>query len=109
MTPIKLTFVLILINFQTPVYAQIDYQSTSKLSPSDYLMGSHGKRSDPVFDNYRTIDLGVDLGIGADCGQIDFKGTMRAALRNILDTRYLGDMGRNIIAASPMLLTCYWI
>lgn len=103
----KIIFV-ILTTFSFQGYGQVDYQSTSKLSPSDYLMGSHGKRNDPVFDNYRSIDLGVDLGIGADCGQIDFKGTMRAALRNILDTRYLGDMGRNIIAASPMLLTCYY-
>ena len=94
--------------FSSPTFAQVDYQSSSTLSPNDYLFGSHGKRSDPVFDNFRTVDLGIDLGIGADCGRIDFRGTMRAALGNILDSKYIEDMGRDIIAASPMLLTCYY-
>ncbi|MGE0172440.1 MAG: hypothetical protein AB7T49_06645 [Oligoflexales bacterium] len=88
--------------------AQVNYQHTTTLSSDDYLLGSHGKRSDPVFDNFRTVDLGIDLGIGADCGRIDFRGTMRAALDNILNSKYLEDMGRDIMAASPMLLTCYY-
>lgn len=94
--------------FSSSLLAQVDYQNTTTLSPNDYLLGSHGKRSDPVFDNFRTVDLGIDLGVGADCGRIDFRGTMRAALGNILDSKYIEDMGRDIIAASPMLLTCYY-
>lgn len=94
--------------FPTITLAQVDYQNTTTLSPNDYLLGSHGKRSDPVFDNFRTVDLGIDLGIGADCGRIDFRGTMRAAFGNILDSKYIEDMGRDIIAASPMLLAAYF-
>ena len=86
----------------------LDYRNVGTLSPSDYLLGSHGRGRDPVFDEYRTIDLSLDIGLGADCGRISIENTMRAALKNILDARYLGDMGKDIMAASPMLLTCYF-
>lgn len=85
----------------------VNYHSSDKLSPSDYLWGYHGKLRDPVFDNYRTIDLGVDLGVDSDCGRINFRNTLKGALQNVLDTKYLGDMGKDLMAASPMLLTCY--
>lgn len=109
----KTIFVLfhLLILLAIPVHAQmndLNYQNVETLSPSDYLLGSHGRGKDPVFDEYRTIDLNLDLGLGADCGRISVKNTMKAALQNILDARYLGDMGKDILAASPMLLTCYF-
>lgn len=108
---LRLLFVLILVglNFTTQANANnIDYRSTNELSPNDYLLGSHGRLKDPVFDEYRTIDLNVDLGIGSDCGRIDIKNTMKAALKNVLDAKYLEGMGKDILAASPMLLTCYF-
>ncbi len=80
---------------------------STRLSPDDYLLGTHGERKDDIFDRSRVIDLGVDLRIGSDCGRVDFTGTMRSTLKNLLDSKYYGDVGRNIIAASPMLLTCY--
>ena len=86
----------------------IDYRNATELSPSDYLFGSHS-RQESVFDEYRTVDLSADLGIsGADCGKIDIKNTLQGALRNVLDTKYLGSMGKDIVGASPMLLTCYF-
>ncbi|PIP90676.1 MAG: hypothetical protein COW01_05420 [Bdellovibrionales bacterium CG12_big_fil_rev_8_21_14_0_65_38_15] len=88
--------------------SDLDYRNVGTLSPSDYLLGSHGRGRDPVFDEYRTIDLNLDIGLGADCGRISIENTMKAALKNILDARYLGDMGKDIMAASPMLLTCYF-
>ena len=88
--------------------ASIDHRSTNKLQPSDYLYGSYGELGDPVFDEYRTVSLDVDIGIGSDCGRINIKNTLSAALRNVLDTKYLGRIGHDILAASPMLLTCYF-
>lgn len=85
-----------------------DFRYSGKLSPNDYLMQSRQEHRDPVFDKYRTVDLGVNLGVGSDCGRIDFKSTLRASLSNILDSKYFGDMGKDILAASPMLLTCYF-
>ncbi len=86
----------------------IDYRSNNKMEASDYLLTPSGSLGDPVFDNFRTIELNVDIGIGSDCGRINIKNTLRAALKNVLDSKYLEDMGRDILAASPMLLTCYF-
>lgn len=86
----------------------ISYKNSSSFSPSDYLYGSHGKNSDPVFDNFRVIDLGIDLAIGSDCGKVDFKSTLKHTFKNVLDAKYFENMGKDIIAASPMLLTCYF-
>ena len=88
--------------------SDLDYRSVDKLFPSDYLLGSHGRLKDPVFDKYRTVDLNYDFGIGSDCGRISIKNTMKAALQNVLDARYLGGMGKDLLAASPMLLSCYF-
>lgn len=85
-----------------------DYRYSTRLTPNDYLLRSLDSHRDPVFDDYKTIDLGASIGVGSDCGRIDFTNTLRASLRNILDFKYFGDVGKNIIASSPMLLTCYF-
>lgn len=90
------------------IAADVQFNTENSLSPNDYLLGSYSEESDPVFDKYRTVDLSVDLGIGSDCGQIDIRNTLRASLKNILDTKYLGSIGKDIIAASPMLTACYF-
>lgn len=84
------------------------YKNRSDFRPSDYLFQNQGFKKDPVFDEYRSIDLGLNLGVGSDCGRVDFKSTLQASLKNILDSRYFGDMGKDIMAGSPMLLACYF-
>lgn len=88
--------------------SDFSYRNRTEVSPNDYLFRSQGLRKDPVFDEYRTVDVGVNLGIGSDCGRVDFKSTLQASLKNMLDSRYFGSMGSDIIAGSPMLLTCYF-
>jgi len=83
------------------------YEKQTTFSPNDYLLKSRDDRRDPVFDRYQTIDLGVNLGIGSDCGRVDFRSTLRSSLSNMLDSKYFGDLGKDIIAASPMLILCY--
>jgi hypothetical protein len=84
------------------------YQKSGSLSSDDYLMKSFNDRHDPLFDgNPNVVDLGLNLGIGSDCGRVNFEGTMKSSLKNLLDSKYYGDIGRDIVAASPMLLTCY--
>lgn len=84
------------------------YRNQSEFKAHDYLFKRQELRRDPVFDDYRTVDVGVNLGIGSDCGRVDFKSTLQASLKNILDSRYFGDMGKDIIAGSPMLMACYF-
>lgn len=88
--------------------SDFSYRNRSEFRPNDYLFKRQELRRDPVFDDYRTVDVGVNLGIGSDCGRVDFKSTLQASLKNILDSRYFGDMGKDIIAGSPMLMACYF-
>ena len=84
------------------------YQRSQRLNSGDYLLKSFSDQQDAVFDSRsQVVDLGVNLGIGSDCGRVNFEGTMRSTLKNLLDAKYFGDIGRNIIGASPMLATCY--
>ena len=87
---------------------EFNYRHNSEMSSSDYLFKERSKKSDSVFDNYQTVDLGFSLGVGADCGKVDFKSTMQASLKNLLDAKYFESVGNSILAASPMLLTCYF-
>jgi len=87
---------------------EFNYRHNSEMSSSDYLFKERSKQSDSVFDNYQTVDLGFSLGVGADCGKVDFKSTMQASLKNLLDAKYFESVGNSILAASPMLLTCYF-
>ena len=102
------TLSIMLSAVSTMALSDVDYSHSNRLSPDSYLYGSNGNRHDPVFDKFPVVDLSVDLGIGSDCGRIDVKNTMRTAFKNILDSRYIEDMGRDILAASPMLLLCYY-
>ncbi len=86
----------------------VDFRSESRKQANDYLFGPNGHLSDPVFDKFRTIDLDVDIGIGSDCGRINIQKTLKAGLTNILDSKYFEKVGQDIMAASPMLLTCYF-
>jgi hypothetical protein len=94
----------------TPVYADGTYSErySTRLEPRDYQWGAHEDRGDGIFDSGHTINLSVDLGIGSDCGRINFEGTLKSTLQNVLNARYFGDLGKDIIAGSPMLLACYF-
>ncbi len=104
----EISMILVLIAISLNASANYSYRHSSKLRPNDYLLNSRDRGKDPVFDGNATANLGVDLGIGSDCGRVDLKSTLRASLKNLLDAQYFGDMGRDILAASPMLVTCYF-
>lgn len=92
-----------------PAHANsFDFRTSSRLSPEDYLLGSYGSLDDPLFDKVADASLDLDIGIGSDCGQIDFRNTLKAALNNVLDEKYLQKLGNQLMAASPMLITCYF-
>ena len=88
--------------------SDFSYRNRSEIRPNDYLFQQQELKKDPIFDEHRTVDLGINLGIGSDCGRVDFKSTLQASLKNILDSRYFGDLGKDIMAGSPMLLACYF-
>ena len=87
--------------------AGMNFKSSSKVSPQDYLYKSYSPFDDPLFNRQAPISLDVDVGVTSDCGKIDFKSTMQAALKNILNANYLQNLGQGIVAASPMLTVCY--
>ena len=105
-----MTKIFILLWALNPIYAlaqNIDFRSNSKLDAEDYLMRGYGNTDDPIFDRAAVVNLDVDIGIASDCGRIDVRHTMRAALKNMLNADYFKSMGRDIVAGSPMLITCY--
>ena len=105
---IVINIILLIFFGSSALASDFNYKNTSEFSANDYLFKNRGDLNDSVFDRYQTIELGVDLAIGSDCGRVDFRSTLKGTLKNLLDAEYFEDMGRNIIAASPMLLTCYF-
>lgn len=103
-----LVFVALPLSSRAGDDSDFNYRNRTEVTPNDYLFRSQGLKKDPVFDEFRTVDVGVNLGIGSDCGRVDFRSTLQASLKNVLDSRYFGDMGKDIMAGSPMLLTCYF-
>ncbi len=105
----SLKFILLLIPLTSFANdKQFNYRNTSEYSSNDYLMKQRTEKNDSVFDRYQTADLGINLAIGSDCGRVDFKSTLQGTLKNLLDSKYFETLGQNIMAASPMLLTCYF-
>jgi hypothetical protein len=100
--------VLFLVGSWSLAASAVDFRHSTRTSPGDYLLRSLDQHQDNIFDSYRTIDLGASIGVGSDCGQIDFTSTLRASLKNLLDSKYFANIGQNIIASSPMLLACYF-
>ncbi len=104
-------FFIFLILFSSISNAQNDgtyeYFTHEKKSPNDYLFGSFGKKQGSIFDDYREVKLDVDIGISQDCGRLNFGKTLRASVKNILSTKHIKDVGRDILGASPLLLMAY--
>ena len=86
----------------------LNWRHRTNLNSNDFLFRENTRRKDAVFDEFRTVDLGISLGIGSDCGRVNFRSTLQATLKNLLNSEYFGDMGKDILGASPMLLTCYF-
>lgn len=78
------------------------------VNPNDYLFRSNGLRHDQVFDQYRRIELGIDLSGGADCGRLDMKGTLKSTVDKILDPNMFGNALEGIAAGAPLLTICYF-
>lgn len=100
-------FSILIFLYSSMAFADFSYKDSSQMNPSDYLLNSNDRGKDPAFGNANT-KLGVDLAIGSDCGRVDLKSTLKASLKNLLDAQYFGDLGKDILAASPMLATCYF-
>ncbi len=85
--------------------AEVHY--SGRLSPKDYLFGSQEKHSDSLFDNSKPIDLSASIGVGSDCGKMNFQATLQSSLQNMLDSKYFASVGMSLIGSAPMLLLCY--
>ena len=103
-----ISVILLMFLFKSVLAKDFNYKHNSEMNSMDYLFKDRNPDMDYVFNNYQTLDLGFKLGVNADCGRIDFRNTLQGALRNLLDSKYFESVGNNIMAASPMLLTCYF-
>lgn len=84
-----------------------EFRYSGRLSPSDYLYGSQDQYRDSVFDRYRPIDLSAQIGVGSDCGKINFQATLQASLQKMLNAEYFKNIGMDILGSSGMLAVCY--
>ncbi len=101
-------FIIILILFSQVSVAQVSRSYDFQKSPTDYLLGDRGRSSDAVFDEYRTIELGLNLSSGVDCGRLDLQGTLKASVDKILDPKMFGNALENIKGGAPLLTICYF-
>lgn len=84
-----------------------DTRFVGRLSSKDYLYGTPTSERDSIFDQHKAIDLSAKIGIGSDCGKIDFQATLQNSLQNMLDAKYFASVGNDILAGAPMLAVCY--
>ncbi len=78
------------------------------VSTNDHLFRDRGLRHDRVFDDFRKIELGIDLSSGVDCGKLDMKGTLKSTVDKVLDPSLFGNALEGIAAGAPLLTICYF-
>ena len=83
------------------------YRADTHLKPQDYLFAPNPERKNDLFETLRPAELGVDLGIGSDCGKINIDGTLKSAFGKFLSGDYFKGMAQDILAGAPMLAACY--
>lgn len=76
-------------------------------SPNDYLYKNRGMRNS-VFDEFRTVELGVNLSSGVDCGRLDLRGSLKSSVSKLLDKDMFGNALEGIIGGAPLLTICYF-
>ncbi len=83
------------------------YNAHTHLTPQDYLFAPNPERKNDLFETLKPVDLGVDLGVGSDCGKINIDGTLKSAYGKFLSGDYFKGMAQDILAGAPMLAACY--
>jgi len=83
------------------------YRADAHLKPQDYLFSPNPERKNDLFETLRPAELGVDLGVGSDCGKINIDGTLKSAFGKFLSGDYFKGMAQDILAGAPMLAACY--
>ena len=107
--------VLIMVTFQNFAVADSfgwlgengSYRANAHLKPQDYLFAPNPERKNDLFETLKPVDLGVDLGVGSDCGKINIDGTLKSAFGKFLSGDYFKGMAQDILAGAPMLAACY--
>lgn len=94
-----------------PVLAQAgDYKirEHSQFSSDEYFLRSFEDHRNDVFDQYRPIDLDLNIEWGSDCGSLNFESSLQATLGKVLDFKYYGrEFLKTVMKAGPMLTLCY--
>ncbi len=80
---------------------------SARLKPQDYLFAPNPERRNDLFETLRPIDLGVNLGIGSDCGKINIEGTFHSTFGKFLSGDYFKGVAQDILGSAPMLAACY--
>jgi hypothetical protein len=83
------------------------YRADTHLRPQDYLYAPNPERKNDLFETLKPAELGVDLGVGSDCGKINIDGTLKSAYGKFLSGDYFKGMAQDILAGAPMLAACY--
>lgn len=91
-----------------PQAKALDTRYNFNHSPSDYLLKNRGIGGSSIFDEYRTIELGLDLSSGVDCGRLDLKGTLKSSVDKLLDKDMFGNALEGIVGGAPLLTICYF-
>jgi hypothetical protein len=87
-----------------PIYS---YETTGRLKSQDYLFAPNPEQSNDLFDGLKPVEMGIDLGIGADCGKINVEGTLRSTFGKVLSGDYFKGLTQDILGSAPMLAACY--
>ena len=84
-----------------------DVRYSARLKPQDYLFAPNPERRNDLFETLRPVDLGVNLGIGSDCGKINIEGTFHSTFGKFLSGDYFKGVAQDILGSAPMLAACY--
>ena len=83
------------------------YYTRTQIKPQDYLFAPNPEHRNDLFETLKPVDLGVNLGVGSDCGKINIDGTMHAAFGKFLNGDYFKGLFTDILGSAPMLAACY--
>lgn len=82
------------------------YDSSSSVSSYDYLFKDKGPKTERGTKNIVETDGNIDIGIGTDCGKIDFKKQLNFEALKYMSNEYLKDVSSAALGALPMFWLC---
>ncbi len=101
------TVLILLISLISPKLLAEQIFVEKNLYSEDYLLKDYQGRNKKEILDFEIVDVDAGFKVGSSCGKLNVSSSLQANFKDVFNRKNLEKVGKNLLASSPHLLTCY--